>query len=109
MITIRKKTNTKFNIFLTWKKAELIFFNSNLIFGKFLTVKKYISEPQTPLIKISIISAEFSFQIIILITEFLNCLMIPADQVTVINGIIIIRFLIGNSLIIQKMINKFNI
>jgi hypothetical protein len=33
----------------------------------------------------------------------------PADQVTVINGIMIIRFLIGNSLIIQEIINKFNI
>jgi hypothetical protein len=100
MITARKKTNIKFNIFLIWKKIGLIFFNSNLIFGKFLTVKKYISEFQIPLIKISIIPVESLFQITILIIEFLNRSVIPADQIIVINGIIIIKFLIENLLII---------
>jgi hypothetical protein len=33
----------------------------------------------------------------------------PADQVTVINGIMIIRFPVRNSLVIQKMIDKLNI
>jgi hypothetical protein len=44
MITIRKKANTKFNILLIWKKAGLIPFNFDLVFGKFPTIKKYISE-----------------------------------------------------------------
>jgi hypothetical protein len=109
MITARKKANIKFKIFLIWKKIELIFFNFNLIFGKILIVKKYISEFQTPLIETIIVSVEPSFQIIILIIEFLSRPVTPADQVTVINRIIIIRFSIGNSLIIQEMIDKFNI
>jgi hypothetical protein len=98
--TARKKTNIKFNIFSIWKKAELISFNSDLIFGKFLTVKKYISEFQIPLIEILIIFAESSFQITILVIEFLNRSVIPTDQMTVINKIIIINFPIRNSLII---------
>jgi hypothetical protein len=87
----------------------LISFNSDLIFGKFPIIKKYISESQIPPIKTSIIPAESSFQIIILVTEFLNRSVISADQVTIINKIIIMRFLIGNSLIIQEIINKFSI
>jgi hypothetical protein len=80
-----------------------------LIFGKFPIVKKYISEFQTLSIKILIIPAEPSSQITILIIEFLSRPVIPTDQITVINGIIIIKFPIKNLLIIQKMINKFNI
>jgi hypothetical protein len=87
----------------------LIPFNLNLIFGKFPTVKKYISESQILLIETSIISAESSFQITILIIEFLSRPVIPADQIIVINRIIIIRFLIGNLLIIQEIIDKFSI
>jgi hypothetical protein len=34
--------------------------------------------------------------------------MIPVDQVTVINGTIIIRFSVGNLLVIQEMIDKLN-
>jgi hypothetical protein len=87
----------------------LIFFNFDLIFGKFSIIKKYTSESQTLSIEISIIPAEFLFQITILITESLSRPMTPADQMTIINRIIIMKFPIENSLIIQKMINKFNI
>jgi hypothetical protein len=100
MIKARKKANTKSNIFSAWKKARLIFLNFDLIFGKFLTVKKYISEPQILLIKALIIPAELLSQITVLITRSLSRPIIPADQVTVINGIMIMRFPVGNSLII---------
>jgi hypothetical protein len=80
-----------------------------LVFGKLPIVKKNISEFQIPSIEILIIPAESLFQIIILIIEFSNRSVIPADQITIINKIIIIKFLIGNSLIIQEMINKLNI
>jgi hypothetical protein len=109
MITARKKTNIKFNIFLIWKKIELISFNSDLIFEKFPTLKKYISESQILLIEILIISAESLSQIIILIIKSLSRPVISIDQITIINKIIIIKFLIENSLIIQEIINKFNI
>jgi hypothetical protein len=87
----------------------LIPFNSDLIFEEFPIIKKYISEFQSPLIEVSILSAESLFQIIIFETEFLSRLIISAGEVTIINKIIIMKFLIGNILIIQKMINKFNI
>jgi hypothetical protein len=109
MITARKKTNIKFKIFSIWKKVGLISFNSDLVFGKFSTVKKYISESQISLIEILIIPAEFSFQIIILVIEFSSRSVISVDQVTVINEIMIMKFSIGNLLIIQKMIDKFSI
>jgi hypothetical protein len=87
----------------------LIPFNSNLIFGKFPTIKKYTSEFQSPLIEIPILSAEPLSQIIISETRFSNRPIIPADEVTIINGTIIMKFPIKNILIIQKMINRFNI
>jgi hypothetical protein len=80
-----------------------------LIFGKFPIVQKYTSEFQIPLIEILIIFAEPSSQIIILVIEFLNRSVISADQMTVINEIIIMKFSIKNSLIIQEMIDKFSI
>jgi hypothetical protein len=87
----------------------LIPFNSNLIFEEFLIIKKYISEFQFSLIEISILSAESLSQIIIFETEFLSRSMIPAGEITIINGTMIIKFLIENILIIQEMINKFDI
>jgi hypothetical protein len=87
----------------------LILFNSNLIFGEFLIIKKYISEFQFLLIEISILPAELLFQIIIFETEFLSRLMIPAGEMTIINRTMIMKFLIKNILIIQEMIDKFNI
>jgi hypothetical protein len=87
----------------------LIPFNSNLIFGKFLIIKKYTFEFQSPLIEIPILSAEPLSQIIISETRFSNRPIIPADEVTIINGTIIMKFPIKNILIIQKMINRFNI
>jgi hypothetical protein len=86
----------------------LISFNPNLVLGQLSIVKKYIFEPQTSLIEALIIPAEPLSQITILVTRFLSRPVTPADQVTVINGIIIMRFLIGNSLIIQKMIDKLS-
>jgi hypothetical protein len=100
IITARKKTNTKFNILSIWKKIGLISFNFDLVFGKLPTIKKYISESQISLIEISIISVKLSFQITVLIIGFLSRPVTPADQVTIINEIIIMRFPIGNSLII---------
>jgi hypothetical protein len=58
MIKARKKANTKSNILLAWKKAGLVLFNSDLVLGKFLIVKKYISEPQTLSIEVLTIPAE---------------------------------------------------
>jgi hypothetical protein len=109
MITARKKANIKFNIFLIWKKAGLVLFNFNLIFGEFPIIKKYIFESQFPLIEISILSAEFLSQIIISEIEFLSRPMISAGEVTIINGTIRMKFLIRNILIIQKIIDKFSI
>jgi hypothetical protein len=45
MIKARKKANTKSNILSAWKKVGLVSFNFDLVLGKLLTVKKYISEP----------------------------------------------------------------
>jgi hypothetical protein len=87
----------------------LISFNLDLVLEKLLTVKKYISEPQTLPIKTSIIPAEPLSQITVLITGFSSRSVTPADQITVINGIMIMRFPVGNSLIIQEMIDKLNI
>jgi len=44
MLVTRKKANTIFNIFLTWKKAGLILFDPNSVLKTFLKIKKYISE-----------------------------------------------------------------
>jgi hypothetical protein len=90
------------------KKAGLVPFNPDLVLEKFLTIKKYISESQTSLIKTLIIPAEPSSQITVLVTGSLSRLVTPADQVTVINGIMIIRFPVRNSLIIQEIIDKLS-
>jgi hypothetical protein len=80
-----------------------------LIFGEFLTVKKYISEFQFSLIEISILSIEFLSQITISEIGFLSRPMIPVDEMTIINGTMIMKFPIRNILIIQEMIDKLDI
>jgi hypothetical protein len=86
----------------------LVLFNLDLVLGQLSTVKKYISEPQTSLIETLTIPAEPSSQITVLVTGFLSRPVTPADQVTVINGIIIMRFPVGNLLVIQEMIDKLS-
>jgi hypothetical protein len=109
MITARKKANIKFNIISAWKKIRLIPFNFDLIFALLSTVKKYTSESLLPLIENIILLDESSFQIIISEIRSLSRLIISTSQITVINGIMIMRFLIGNTQIIKGMIDRLDI
>jgi hypothetical protein len=108
IIKARKKANTKSNILSAWKKAGLVPFNPDLVLGQLPTVKKYISEPQTSPIETSTIPAEPSSQITVLVTGSSSRPVTPADQVTVINGTMIIRFPVRNSLVIQEIIDKLS-
>src|SRR5450755_3432574 len=106
MITARKKANTKSNILSTWKKAGLVPFNPDLVLQIFSVKKKYISEPLSPPVKVTVLPAEPSFQIIISETKSLSRPV--TSQITVINGTIIMQFPIGNTSAIEGMINRLD-
>ena len=108
IITARKKANTKSNIISAWKKAGLISFNPDLVLAQLLTVKKYISEPLPLLIEDITLLDEPLFQITVSEIRSLNRPVIPTSQITVTNGTMIMRFLIENTQIIKRMINRLD-
>jgi hypothetical protein len=108
MITARKKANTKSNIISAWKKAGLIPFNPDLVLAQLPTIKKDTSEPLLLSIE-DITLDEPSSQITGSKIRSSSRSVIPASQITVINGTMIMRFPIGNTQIIKGIINRLDI
>src|ERR1700722_9024474 len=94
MLVARKKANTTSNIFSAWKKAGLVPFDPDFIFNTLPKVKKYTAENQPELIALEIRSSSRP--------------MIPADQVTIIHGTMIMQFSVGNATVIQNMIDRMS-
>jgi hypothetical protein len=101
MLVARKKANTTSNILLAWKKAGLVPFNPNSVFKTLPKVKKYISENQPILI-------EPQPELAVLEIRSSSRPMIPADQVTIVYGIVIMQFPVGNATVIQNMIDRIS-
>jgi hypothetical protein len=94
MLVARKKANTTSNILSAWKKAGLVPFDPNSVLKTLPKVKKYTAEDQPELIALKIRS--------------LSRPMIPADQMTIIHGTMIMQFPVGNVTVIQTMIDRMS-
>jgi hypothetical protein len=86
MLVARKKANIISNILSVWKKVGLVPFDPDFVLNTFLKVKKYTAEDQPELTALEIRSSSRP--------------MIPADQVTIIHGIMIMQFPVRNAIVI---------
>jgi hypothetical protein len=78
-----------------------------LILAQFFIIKKYISESLLLLIEDITLDEPLS-QITGSKIRFLSRPIIPTSQITVINGIMIMRFPIGNTQIIKGIIDRLD-
>jgi hypothetical protein len=86
----------------------LIPFNPDLVLEILPTKKKYTSELLSPSVEITIRPAELSSQITTLEIKSSSRPETPISQVTVTNGTMIMQFPIGNTLIIEGMIDRLD-